>query len=121
MSTTSTSTLAAAQAAYLAGSGLAPFASMRAFEAVTGPKADHWLVRTVGLLAVGFAVLLAQEAGEPEPDALLGVAAALPFAAASGWYGATGRISRIYLVDAAIELVFAALWARAARDRRAGV
>lgn len=121
MSTTSPSALAAAQAAYLAGSGLAPLVSMRAFEAVTGPKMDHWLVKTVGLLALGFAVLLAREAGEPEPDALAGLAASLPFAAASGWYGATGRISRIYLVDAAIELAFAALWARAAADRRARV
>lgn len=119
MSTPSPTALARAHAAYLAAGGLAPLVSMRAFEAVTGPKTDDWLVKTVGLLALGFTVLLVREAGEPEPRPLTGLAAALPFALASGWYGGTHRISRIYLADAAVELAFAALWARAGRDQRA--
>ena len=44
-----------AQGAYYLGTGVAPFVSRRAFEAVTGPKKEWWLVETVGVLvtAVG--------------------------------------------------------------------
>src|SRR4051794_41898221 len=38
------------QGAYYAATGLLPFASRRAFEAVTGPKREGGLVQTVGLL-----------------------------------------------------------------------
>lgn len=39
------------QAAYFLVSGLWPIVSRPTFEAVTGPKTDYWLVRTVGGLA----------------------------------------------------------------------
>jgi hypothetical protein len=102
--------LPAAQAAYYVATGLAPLVSMRAFEAVTGPKRDDWLVRTVGLLALGFAGILARDAVRGRPDAAAGIGAALPFALASGWYGGTGRVSRVYLVDAALEGAFVVAW-----------
>jgi hypothetical protein len=34
-----------------AATGTLPLVHLRSFEAVTGPKRDHWLVRTVGLMA----------------------------------------------------------------------
>jgi hypothetical protein len=109
--------LAAAQAGYYLATGALPLVSMRAFEAVTGPKRDDWLVKTVGLLAVGFGALLARDAARGRPDPGIGLAGALPFAAASLWYGGTGRVSRVYLADAALELAFVAGWAAlAARE-----
>lgn len=117
----SSSSLAAVQAAYYLVTGAAPFVSMRAFEAVTGPKRDDWLVKTVGLLALGFGGLLARDAARGQADPAVDIAGALPFAAASTWYGGTGRISRIYLLDGVLELAFAGAWVlvggRARRSR----
>jgi hypothetical protein len=39
-----------AQGGYYVATGVAPFVSRRLFERVTGPKADWWLVQTVGVL-----------------------------------------------------------------------
>jgi hypothetical protein len=43
-------TPATTQAAYYLMTGLWPLFHRRSFEAVTGPKTDYWLVRTVGVL-----------------------------------------------------------------------
>jgi len=107
--------LAATQSAYYLVTGALPFVSMRAFEAATGPKRDHWLVRTVGLLALGFGGVLARDAARRRPDPIVGIAGAVPFAVASLWYGGTGRISRIYLLDGALEAAFVAAWLLEAR------
>jgi hypothetical protein len=108
--------LAATQSAYYLVTGAVPFVSMRAFEAVTGPKRDHWLVRTVGLLALGFGGLLARDAAGRRPDPIVGIAGAAPFAVASLWYGGTGRISRIYLLDGGLEAAFVVAWLIARHD-----
>src|SRR3954452_20641659 len=42
--------LAIGQGVYFAATGIWPIVDMRSFEAVTGPKVDKWLVRTVGVL-----------------------------------------------------------------------
>ena len=53
-------TLAHAQGGYYAITGVWPLVHMRSFEAVTGPKQDHWLVHTVaGLLVVNGKIQLA--------------------------------------------------------------
>src|SRR4051794_41540218 len=39
-----------AEGGYYLATGLAPFVSRRAFEAVTGPKTEWWLVQTVGAI-----------------------------------------------------------------------
>lgn len=110
--------LAAAQAAYYLATGAAPLVSMRAFEAITGPKADDWLVKTVGLLAMGYGAVLARDAARGRPDPAVGLAGALPFAAVSLWYGGRHRISRIYLLDGVLEAALAAAWLAGWRARR---
>ena len=115
------SSLAAAQSAYYVVTGALPFVSMRAFEAATGPKREHWLVRTVGLLALGFGGVLARDAARRRPDPVVGIAGAVPFAVASLWYGGTGRISRIYLLDGALEAAFVAAWLLERRRASASV
>ena len=39
-----------AQGGYYVATGVLPFVSRRAFEALTGPKREWWLVQTVGAL-----------------------------------------------------------------------
>ena len=115
-----TRVVAIAQGGYYVLSGLWPLVSMRTFERVTGPKVDGWLVKTVGLLAATIGAVLgvrAVDAGR-KPDPLLGTAAALTFAAVDTRYALSGRISKIYLADAALELAIVMAWVAVARTER---
>jgi len=53
--------LPVAQGVYFLLTGIWPLLSMRTFEAVTGPKVDRWLVKTVGVLVavIGSKIYLA--------------------------------------------------------------
>lgn len=93
--------------------GAWPILDRRSFEAVTGPKTDFWLVRTVGVLIaiIGAVLVRAAVRGRPGEDArLLAVASALGLTAVDVNYVFRGRISRIYLFDAVAELGLAACW-----------
>ena len=59
-----------AQGVYYVATGVAPFISRRAFEAVTGPKREWWLVETVGVLvtAVGGGLLGAAARDRVTPE-----------------------------------------------------
>jgi hypothetical protein len=111
--------LALGQGIYYAVTGVWPLVSMRTFEAVTGPKTDDWLVKTVGVLvgAIGGVLVLAgrrRRALEPEP-ALLAAGSAAGLAAIDTIYSLRGRISKIYLLDAVVEVALVAAWAVAMR------
>jgi hypothetical protein len=70
------------------------------FEAITGPKTDFWLVRTVGGLATVCGVVLGVSVvrGRQQPEMqLLVTAQALVFVAAD-MFAATSQ-SRVYLGD----------------------
>ena len=107
------SILSLAQGLYFLVTGIWPLVSIRTFEAVTGPKADDWLVKTVGVqvAVVGAVLVLAglREAVTPE-IVLLAVGSALGLTGIDVWYAARRVISRIYLLDAAAELVLVGLW-----------
>ena len=110
----------AVQGAYYVLTGMWPLVSMRTFEAVTGPKVDDWLVHMVGLLAavIGAVLLAASRSGRLTHEILaLSAGAAAGFAAIDLRYGVVGRISPIYLADAAVELAFLAIAGLAWRDR----
>jgi hypothetical protein len=96
------------QGAYYALTGLWPIIHLPSFEALTGPKVDDWLVRTVGLLAttIGIALGVAALRGEARTvtAVVLAAGSALAFAGIDLWYGLGGRISPIYLADAVVEL-----------------
>jgi hypothetical protein len=103
--------------------GLWPLVHIGSFEAVFGPKADRWLVKTVaGLLIVNG---LAQLATSPSADGLrqarrLSVGTAAVLAAIDLIYVPSGRISKMYLLDAALEVAWIMAWFRAELpDRRA--
>lgn len=104
------------QAAYFLVTGLWPIVSRPTFEAVTGPKTDYWLVRTVGALAsvIGTTLGVASYRNRVSSElAVLGIGSALAFGVVDVFYTTTGRISRVYLVDAAVECLIAGGWASA--------
>jgi hypothetical protein len=105
--------IALAQGAYYSGTGLWPLLSMRSFEGVTGPKRDHWLVKTVGMLvtAVGLTLMRAGHRGRVHPDvSLLAGLSAAALAAIDLVYVSRRRISPVYLLDALPEVCLAAWW-----------
>jgi hypothetical protein len=104
-------------------SGLWPLLHMGSFEAVFGPKTDKWLVRTVsGLLVVnGLAQLRARTDTDAESARRIGLGTAGTLAMIDLAYAPKGRISRMYLVDAAVEMVWIASWLRAAQGAAQGV
>jgi hypothetical protein len=113
----------AAQGAYYVATGVLPFVSRRAFEAVTGPKREWWLVQTVGALVtvVGGALIagVARDRVTPELAAVAaGCAGAL--AAIDVVYVAKGRIAPSYLGDAALQVALLAAGARRAATGRRG-
>jgi hypothetical protein len=98
-----------AQAVYYVVSGLWPVVHLRSFMAVTGPKRDTWLVKTFGfsLAALGASMMPRADA-DRRTQRGFAVGSALALAAADMFYVARGRISPIYLGDAAVELALAA-------------
>ena len=108
------------QGGYYVVTGVAPFVSRRAFERVTGPKAEWWLVQTVGGLAttIGGALLSAAVRRSASPE-LVGLAAgsAVTFAAVDVVHALRGRIARTYLVDAGIQLGLLAAYGASRQPR----
>src|SRR3954468_7061301 len=92
--------LALAQGLYFAATGIWPIVHMRSFEAVTGPKADKWLVKTVGaLIAVVGGVLVGAAAGRSvtAETAALAIGSAAVLGAVDVIYTSKRRIAPIYL------------------------
>jgi len=108
--------VALVQGAYFLLTGIWPIVSMNTFRAVTGPKTDLWLVKTVGLLVavIGATLLwagwnktvIAQTAG-------LAIGSALALTIIDVYYVLRRVIAPIYLADAVAELVLVAGWAAA--------
>lgn len=93
--------------------GVWPLLDLRTFQAVTGPKTDRWLVKTVGvLIAVVGSVLVLAGLRREETDEIpvLAIGSAAGLAAIDGIYVARRRISPIYLLDAAAEIALVAAW-----------
>jgi hypothetical protein len=91
--------------------GLWAIVDVDSFQRVTGPKTDLWLVKTVGVLVVVIGATLIAAARERRYDApivLLAVGSALGLAGIDLVYALAGRISPVYLLDAAAEIGLAA-------------
>lgn len=108
--------LCVGQGIFYLTSGLWPVFDRESFEKVTGPKADFWLVRTVGLLiaSTGATLTMAAIRRKVTPEiALLAATTAGSLAGIDIVYGGSGRISRIYLLDAVVQGGIVGLWAAA--------
>ena len=105
--------LALSQGLFYLVTGVWPLVHMRSFEAVTGPKIDRWLVRTVGGLlgVVGGSLGWAARSGRVSPEIrAIGAGTAAVLAAIDCTYVARRRISPVYLLDAAVETALVAGW-----------
>jgi hypothetical protein len=105
--------VAAVQSVYFLTTGLWPLVHMQSFLAVTGPKEDIWLVETVGVLvsAIGAGLgLAAYRSRVPLEIALIAIGSGLGLAIIDSVYVARERISRIYLLDVAIEACLIGAW-----------
>ena len=101
------------QGLYYFITGLWALLSMRTFEKVTGPKTDHWLVRTIGLMLVviGLALITSGVRRTITPEmAILGVGTAGALLGIDVFYVSIKKISRIYLLDAVAELILIVGW-----------
>jgi hypothetical protein len=106
--------LALVQGVFYLVTGLWPLVDIVSFQVVTGPKTDLWLVRTVGVLvSVIGAVLISASRSRRITDEIILLAAgsALGLAAIDLIYALSGRISAVYLADAAAEIGLAVVWA----------
>ena len=105
---------------YLA-TGVWPLLNIRSFEAVTGPKHDRWLVKTVGVLVtvIGAVLLIAAARRRVSAEvALLATGSAASLAGIDMIYGVRGRISKVYLFDAVAEGLLVVAWLLAWRRSR---
>ena len=110
-----------AQGSYYVATGLWPLMSMATFEAVSGPKDDDWLVRTVGVLVTVIGVVLLSAAMKNQIDApvrVLAIGSAGGLAFIDFFYAMRGVIWPVYILDGVGEIVLIGLWVIAIfRDR----
>ncbi len=115
------------QALYFVVTGVWPCLEIRSFQKISGPKTDIWLVKTVGVLVgvIGGVIGVAGMRRRITPEiAGLAVGSSAGLAAIDIFYSGRGRISRIYLLDALVEVLFIVAWGvglrRKRRDARTG-
>lgn len=90
-----------------------PLLHMSSFLAVTGPKTDLWLVRTVALLLVAISLAFLTAAWRREYTPALGVLAvgsACGLAGVDFYYALQDRIWDTYLIDGVGEIVLVLAW-----------
>ena len=96
--------------------GIWPILNMKSFEKVSGNKNDHWLVKTVGALLIATGGNLLYSASSRKLSKHLKAVVmtqALALTAIDVIYSSKGIISKVYLLDAATELLIVTGWARA--------
>lgn len=106
-------TAAALQGVFYLVTGVWPILHIHSFMAVTGPKVDLWLVKTVGALAAAIGLTLLGGARRKTPvweTGLLGMLSAAAFMLVDLIYVGIGQLSSVYLLDAAPEAVFVLFW-----------
>lgn len=111
---------ARAQGAYFGLGGIWPILHLRSFEAITGPKVDGWLVKTVGglLSVVGGGLWRAADRQRITPEvAAVGAGTAAVLTAIDIVYVSKRRISPIYLLDGLANLILIGGWIAGRKNR----
>ncbi len=104
------------QGAYYFLTGVWPLLSIDTFQMVTGSKTDLWLVDTVGVLILVISLALLAGAWRRRATAevvVLAVCSAVALTAVDVVFVARDVIARIYLLDAAAEMVLLLAWVAA--------
>ena len=97
------------QGVYFVVTGIWPLISIASFMAVTGPKTDIWLVKTLALQITAIGIVLcfgALQTAMFSAVILLSVLSATGFIVADVYYSVKGVISPVYLADAVLQLIF---------------
>ena len=105
-----------AQGTYYLVSGPPAIVCPRTFQALTGPKRDMWLAKTLGgLITIIGAVLLAgTRSNEPSSDLkLLASGSALALGTSDLIFGGKGRNTGVYYLDAVVQAALVAALAAA--------
>jgi hypothetical protein len=100
-------------ALYNVVTGVWPILHIRSFEAMSGPKTDRWLVKTVGALVgvIGGVIAMAGARKRITPEVVgLAIGSSASLAAIDVVYVSRGRISRVYLLDAMLEALLIGGW-----------
>ncbi|HET9529931.1 MAG TPA: hypothetical protein VFQ92_06240 [Blastocatellia bacterium] len=108
------------QGGYFLATGIWPLVDIRSFQAVTGPKTDQWLVKTVGVLVgvIGGVLIAAGARRRVTAEvSALAVGSAAGLTAIDVVYVAKRRISPIYLLDAVAEIALIGGWIFASKRR----
>src|SRR5690242_17705037 len=95
---------------YYLAAGLWPLAHMESFLAVTGPKTDLWLVRTVAILicVIGLSLIVwSRRAILLGDTVVLAIGSAVALGSIDVYYVHYGVIPRVYLYEAPVEAVLA--------------
>ena len=88
-------------------------ADIESFMAVTGPKTDVWLVKTVSVLIIPIALALISflyVKHEYVPAVVLGMTSAAGFAIIDFYYSLKDVISDVYMVDGAVQVLLFISW-----------
>jgi len=91
-----------------------PLVHIQSFMAVTGPKTDIWLVKTVGalLIPVGTCLLVFMllPTSDKRPAIVLGSLSSVAFICIDFYYTLTDVISNVYLVDGFVQILLLSGW-----------
>jgi hypothetical protein len=105
------SALALAHGAYLTLIGAWPLLHLGSFAKVTGPKPEGWLTKAVGACLANVGVELLRRRPVDSSARAMAFRTAAIFAGFDFYYaGYRRRISPVYLLNGAAQLVFAGLW-----------
>lgn len=102
------------QSAYYLLTGLWPLVHMVSFMEISGYKTDIWLVKTVGALILCAGLTFLAEIYLRESSSavvFMAISVAAGLLGIDIYYSLNGVISKVYLVDAFIQFLFAAAWA----------
>jgi hypothetical protein len=101
------------QTAYYLVTAIWPLVHIQSFMAVSGPKTDIWLVKTVAVLLVAISLCFITHllfTGNRWPVSILAISCCLGFLFIDCYYSFNGVISSIYLLDAGAQIILLALW-----------
>ena len=101
------------QGSYFLLTALWAIVDIDSFMAVTGPKTDIWLVKTVAVLLIPISTSLLLSAVLPSTiwqPVFLGLVSAVVLAVIDFYYSGNNTIDKIYMLDGFLECIFVIGW-----------
>ncbi len=110
------------QGLYYFITGIWPILHIESFTAISGPKQDIWLVKTVGVLiiVIGATMLFhyfSKRDNIFKEIAFMAISSAIGFIIIDVYYALSDRIWDIYLLDALAQLILLIAWLIVIRKR----